>query len=288
MRQNFLPTTRVHGDTNEQENEIKMVLSSRSSNGDEINRKTSLTRLNMLNIQNQYQYQETTRSLSPIPNANEYDNQPATNQSVLIAPEMYGKPIVSPRPYGMESVPSFPPPPPSLLNSTLDTSALSLDRKHLVPNKTEVSKTMRMKTNENNDSRNAYATQPEIQIFGAERLKKTKQGSVLLGRSEGHNTEKENFDEEIPDYRASELLGRMSLSIERLNSPDREEAPDEKQPKFNQSHIPRAKLYDTPFNKLKTSTEELEISPREFKTSPREFTISPSCLLYTSPSPRDS
>jgi len=271
VRQNFLPTTRVHGDTNEQENEIKMVLSNRSStNGDEFNRKTSLTRLNMLNIQNQYQYQETTRSLSPIPNTNEH-NQPTANQTSLIAPEMYGKPIISPRPYGMESAPSLPPPPQSLLNSTLDASILSLDRKLIASNKPEGSNTMLMRTIENDDVRvKAYSNRPEMKIFSVDRLKKTRQGNALLGRSEDHQLDSENFEEDTQDYRASKLLGTMSLSIERLNSPDKEEDKDE-----GSKHVPRAKLYDTSFYKLKPSTAESGISPRELRVSPRELRVSP-------------
>ena len=220
VRQNFLPTTRVHGDTIEQENEIKTILQNRNNpnNREEETRKTSLTRLSSLNIQNQYQYQKSSRPISPTTLNDESENRKNSiqqQQSLSIGSETYGKPIVSPRPsYEMPS--PLPLPPQSLLDSTNES---------IEPRQTKYKPIISRKNNNKiNDEKRKSSSQNESNMFSMERLKKTQHGTALLDKEKNREerfdkNEEIDRDEEVDsfEYSASKLLGTMSLSIERLN-----------------------------------------------------------------------
>ena len=211
VRQNFLPTTRVHRDSNEQENEIKTILQNRKNpNREEETRTTSLTRLSSLNIQNQYQYQKSSRTISPIMNNDETEARMNSMQTLSIGPESYGKPIISPR-MSYESPSPLPLPPQSLLDSTNES---------IEPRQTKykpiISRERKKATVD--DEKRKISNQNERNMFSMERLKKTPQGTVLLDRETNREEQLDVNDEtDTNEYTASKLLGTMSLSIERLD-----------------------------------------------------------------------
>ena len=212
VRQNFLPTTRVSHDSVEQDNEIKTIIQNRNNpnHREEETRKTSLTRLSSLNIQNQYQYQKSSRPLSPVTNDNDtvdIRKNSIQQQSLSIGSESYGKPIISPR--MSYEIPSLPLPPQSLLDSTSESVEPVRQSKY----KPKISKKF--------DQRKTTSTQNENGIYSLERLKKTQHGSALLAR-ENTRDDREELPIQIEpnEYSASNLFGTMSLSIERLDEID--------------------------------------------------------------------
>ena len=213
VRQNFLPTTRVHGDTTEKENEIKTILQNRNNpNREEATRKTSLTRLSSLNIQNQYQYQKSSQPISSTTLNDEEENRKNSiqqYQSLSIGSESYGKPIISPRPL-YETPSPLPLPPQSLLDSTNES---------IEPRQTKYKPIVSKKNNSKIDEeKRKKSNKNETNMFSMERLKKTQHGTALLDREKNREEEFDKKEEIDPlEYSASKLFGTMSLSIEKLN-----------------------------------------------------------------------
>ncbi|XP_066933845.1 uncharacterized protein [Clytia hemisphaerica] len=282
VRQNFLPTTRVYGESSEQENEIKSIINTRnnSTNIGESGsgNRLSLTRLSSLNIQNQYQYQETSRSLSPTPEKTDFLGSSQTSN--ILSSETYGKPVVSPRPpIENNSTPSentnftpspLPPPPPSLLENTPDNTIERLG-KIFNSTTTKYTRPTRLFPNGTNNP----ITEPEINYYSMDRLKKTERGDALLGRGNASIENLNNIDPQLEspviEYRASKLLGTMSLSIEKLDendnpiitSPPRRTSQNDRNPidfAF-QSHENRSPRFDvSPRNALSSyNTEDINI-----------------------------
>lgn len=267
VRQSFLPTTRVNNTVmNSNKNSDKSVKSKNVNINNQQNQQqqidynnvlnesindttVNIGKIHTLNVQNQYQYE---RSLSPTQSYHPHLSL-STNET-----KTYGKPVMakSPRPSyaGMASDSQHPPaPPPKPFQPTTTIFTRSHQEGEEPRRKTSTSEPPAVENK---------SILPEIHMFNKRRLKKTENGSTLLGYNLGEDEDEKDdpIYEEI-EPRLNEGVGRPVIDIEKLNAQE------------NNNNSPRIleqsnNEFSSPFSPRFKFSPRTGTSPRS-RTSPR-------------------